>query len=149
MLTGDNMDAKHTDAEYITQLTELERRLILTLAKKGPMSGYDFHLGGKRVRGSREALMSSGYWVRIKKHMGPEDLDLIQVVKLRGRCEGGSKRRRDLYWLTLKGIMLGFLNGVSPVVLFKHARKYYPKNPHGKPHAGKVYSTLLMVSPID
>jgi len=32
--------------------SEVEQKVIITLAENGPMSGYDFHLGGKRVRKS-------------------------------------------------------------------------------------------------
>lgn len=106
MLSCDNMCSKHIDV-----LTDLESKTIVALAEKGPMSGYDFHLGGKRDRGSRKALMSSGYWLKVKEHLGPEGLGFIERVNLRRyKAYDQRGRRKDLYWLTEEGIMSALLN---------------------------------------
>ena len=98
------------------ELTELEKKVILTLAQRGPMSGYDFHLGGKRKRGNRKALMSSGYWQKIKASLGPEGkglIDRVHVKRTKSRNEPRDERgrRKDLYWLTFKGLILALRMG--------------------------------------
>lgn len=122
------MNIKHIESKHIPHLTEIERIVILTLAQNGPMSGYDFHLGGKRKRGSRKAIMSSGYWIRAKKKLGLEGLNLIQSIKTHGRPKSGSGRRKKLYWLTEEGIRASLVEGANPESLLKNVKKYFPKN---------------------
>jgi len=115
-----------SDNIQMYELTELEKKVILTLSERGPMSGYDFHLGGKRQRGPRKALMSSGSWNEIKKSLGPKGLRLIEPVKLRGSySEDERGRRKDLYWLTVDGIFLALAYGANPEVLREHYQKVY------------------------
>jgi len=102
ILTGEHMFSK-----YITELSEKEKNVILQLAEKGPMCGYDFHLGGQRKRGLRKALMSSGYWHRVLKHIGPAgNLKLIALLNVNKKIKkaDGRGRRKDLYYLTPEGV---------------------------------------------
>ena len=111
------------------ELTELEKKVILTLAQRGPMSGYDFHLGGKRKRGNRKALMSSGYWQKIKASLGPQGKGLIDRVHVKGTKPMDDRgRRKDLYWLTDTGVLMALSMGVNPDLLLKQTRRYLGRN---------------------
>jgi len=111
-------------SEYISQISDKEREVIKILAEEGPKCGYDFHLGGSRKRGARKALMSNSHWNYIKKHLGPEELNLIKNIKLRGRPERTSKRRRHPYWLTDKGIVAAALSDARLTSLLANVKKY-------------------------
>lgn len=123
--------SKHIGSEYM-ELTELEQKVILKFAEEGLLSGYDFHLAGKRVRGTRKALMSSGYWPKVKKHLIDEGL--IVHKKIKGRSSGSESgkdkrgRRKDLHWLTEKGLVVAILHGANLNLLLNHVRKAYPNN---------------------
>ncbi len=134
MLAGDNMAGddvagEHVLSEYMPVLSPSEWRVLKVLAENGPLSGYDFHLGGKRVRGSRRALMSSGYWIKVLKKLGPEGYGLIQPVELRGRPrEGAVKRRKRLFWLSDRGLALVLAENVNPKVVLGHVERVYGEN---------------------
>jgi hypothetical protein len=122
ILTSDNMDNEHIG------LTEMDRKVILNLADKGPHSGYDFHLGGIRERGSRTAMMSSGTWHELKEKLGSEGMNLIQLIKSSGRPKKGMSRSKDLYWLTPAGIKVSLAEGASPKLLRNYMEDYLPKS---------------------
>lgn len=122
ILTSDNMDNEHI------QLTEMEKKVILRLADLGSLSGYDFHLGGRRERGSRKAIMSSGKWNPLRKRLGPEGMNLIKLIKSSGRPKTGKGRRKDLYWLTIGGIKASLTEDASPKTLRKYVNSYYPQS---------------------
>lgn len=122
MHTSDNMENEHI------VLTAMDRKVILRLADQGPHSGYDFHLCGKRERGSKTAMMSSGKWDRLKKKLGPEGLNLIQVIKSSGRPKKGMPRSKHLYWLTFGGIKVSLAEGASPKALRNYIDAYPPKD---------------------
>ena len=106
------------------ELTDLEKRVILALAEKGPMSGYDFHLGGRRQRGNRRALMSSGYWLKIKRSLGPENKNFIEHIRLKRTNSTDERgRRKDLYWLTGLGFWQAITLGASIETLFSNAQQ--------------------------
>lgn len=134
MLAGDNMDGKHILSEYMDSpiwpvLSPTEWMVLEALARNGPLSGYDFHLGGRRQRGNRKALMSSGYWLKVLKRLGPEGFKLICKVGLRGRLkEGTSKRRKNLFWLSDRGLALVLAEGVPAETVLGHAERVYGKN---------------------
>jgi len=108
-------------------LREVERKVIMMLAGQGPKSGYDFHLGGRRERGHRKAIMSNGNWIKVLGHIGPKGLNIINRVNTLGSRETDERgRRKDLYWLTPKGITLSFLEDANPKVLLDYVKKYYP-----------------------
>lgn len=99
----------------ILALTNLERKVISVLAERGPQSGYDFHLAGRRKRGSRKAIMSSGYWLTVKKSLGPEGKKLIHAIIHRGRppkVNYGVGRRRQPYGLTFYGLLYAIGEGL-------------------------------------
>jgi hypothetical protein len=81
ILNSDNMTTEHIESEQIPQLTQLQRKVVLNLADKGFMSGYDFHLAGKRERGSRKAIMSSGYWEKTKRIRKPKPAETRETVR--------------------------------------------------------------------
>jgi len=125
--TENILTCEYIGSEYM-ELTEIEKKVIMELAKKGALSGYDFHLGGHRQRGVREALLSSSYWEKIKKELGHEGKQLITPIELkRHYSEDGRGRRRDLYWLSHDGIVLSILEGASTSMLLKYTKEYYPE----------------------
>ena len=125
---SDNMlGCDYMCSKYIETLSELEKVVIVALAEKGPMTGYDFHLGGKRQRGSRKAIMSSGYWLKVREHLGA-DLGFIKRVNLRRHKANDRRgRRKDLYWLTEEGIISAALNHASLRRLRQNTRRVYGK----------------------
>lgn len=113
-------------SEYIT---EMEKKVIFALAEQGPLSGYDFHLGGQRQRGNRKAMMSSNSWAKIRKHLGTEGLNLIQSVNgFPGRPKTSFTRRKKLLWLTDKGLIIAISNGVDLDSLLDYVKKIYPRD---------------------
>lgn len=121
------MQAEYMLNHFFYELSDLEKRTILTLAEKGPMSGYDFHLAGKRRRGNREALMSSSSWNKIKEHLA-QNLKLIEPIEQRGLHSNDQRgRRRDLYWLTDQGSMYALVHDVSPARMLYWTRKLKPE----------------------
>ena len=123
------MEFELTDLERsIFELTDLQRKTIETLAKNGPMCGYDFHLGGKKTRGHRKAIMSSGWWLKIRKNLGSEGKKLIvRTYPKRISSSDQRGRRKDLYWLTEEGVVIALSLGVDPNLLLNHMRKYLQK----------------------
>jgi len=107
------------------KLTELEMKTVLALAERGPMSGYDFHLDGQKRRGDRKALMSTGSWDNIRKHLTSEELYLIEpIYRSRGRPKNGKKGRgRIPYWLTDEGIFCATVNNASLPLLLTWTKK--------------------------
>jgi len=90
-------------------LTDKEIETLLTIIRKGPRTGYDLHLGGQRIRGTRKAIMSSAYWLKVKKSLGPEGKQLIKLVpeqakKKHSKYSDERGRRKDVYDLTHKGL---------------------------------------------
>ena len=122
MLTGEHMTSEH--------ISEIETEVIRRLAGNGPMSGYDFHLGGKRKRGKRTALMSSGFWIKVLKHLGPKGLNIMEPVQMRGlKASDDRGRRKDLYWLTEKGITYAISDEtVNLKSLLDNTKKVYPSD---------------------
>jgi len=97
MLSSDNMAIKY-------MLTKIEQETITKLALEGPQSGYDFDLGGKRQRGKRKALMSSGWWPKVRNKLC--ELSLIKPLTLKGKHSNDERgRRKDLYSLTFNGLI--------------------------------------------
>jgi hypothetical protein len=129
--SSDNiLTGEHMYSDNIPRISELEKKMLLTLAEKGPMCGYDFHLGGSRQRGSREAMMGSGSWNKIKKHLGKEGENLITVIWSRNRTASDERgRRKDLVWLTPEGVMFALNNDVNSRLLLKWTKETYPENP--------------------
>jgi hypothetical protein len=115
--------------KYKTELSGMEVKTLLTLAKCGPLSGYDFHLGGKPQRGERKALMASSTWEEVKKHLGPQGLNLIQRVETRGRPKANRLgRRKKLWWLTEEGILQALTYGANSKKLKTYTKKIYGLN---------------------
>ena len=108
-------DTKQVDIKGFA-LSGVEQEIILVLAGNGPMSGYDFHVGGKRIRKayhtggdiSKKAIVSSGHWLEVKKRL--LKLGLIQSVKKETEIGG---RRKDLYWLTDDGVTMAIVLGAN------------------------------------
>jgi hypothetical protein len=91
--------------EATQNLTNLEIKVLRELAYKGPLSGYDFHLGGHKWRSNREAICSSRSWLIVRKRL--LDKKLIRSISLRKtRSNDNRGRRKDLYCLTLRGLIL-------------------------------------------
>jgi len=121
------MESDNMKSEYMPQLSEIQRKVLIVLAENGPLSGYDFHLGGKRKRGSRKAIMVNSYWLKVRKRLGPEGFNLIREVELRGRPKSGS-RRKNLFWLTDKGLIYVLTEGVNSRKLLTQTKKVYGKS---------------------
>lgn len=122
------MSSEHISSKNMPVLSPSEKMVLETLAERGPLSGYDFHLGGKPIRGSRKALMSSGYWQKVLQRLGPEGFNLMCPVELHGRPrQGESKRRKKLFWLTGLGLIYVLAEGVSPRKVLEHAQRVYGK----------------------
>lgn len=121
IITGEYMGS-----EYIS---EMEKEVVLRLAENGPMCGYDFHLAGKRERGKRRALMSSGHWVKVRKRLGSQGLGLIDSVSIKRRhSEDQRGRRKDLLWLTYEGIKSSLIEGANPRRLLEYVKEFLPAN---------------------
>jgi hypothetical protein len=113
----------------VTHLSELEKKLIVVLARSGPMTGYDFHLGGKPIRGTRKAMMSSASWDKIRKRLGPQGENLITNISMKGKASEDKRgRRKDLVWLTDQGVVLAFIEGVDLNILSDNVKKVYPND---------------------
>jgi hypothetical protein len=109
------------------ELTEMEKQVLVKLAEKGPLSGYDFHLGGRRQRGAREALMSSSHWIAVQRRLLKGSLIQVWSRKGRGkitRDKGG--RRKDLYFLTESGAVAAIAYGANTREL-THNTSYFKK----------------------
>lgn len=107
MLTDHNINSEHIASDKKYFLTELDKKLILTLAVKGPMSRYDFHLGGKKERrdGQKKAMLSTGYWTKIKDKL--VELCLIKKSSKTKEIEDELKGRpKERYWLTDNGVFI-------------------------------------------
>jgi len=103
------------------ELTEIEQKVLVELALKGPLSGYDFHLGGRRQRDNREALMSSSHWIRVQKNLLKGGLVRIWSRKGKGtKIEDERGRRKDLYFLTESGAIAAIAYGASTAILAKN-----------------------------
>ncbi len=98
----------------IASLTEIERKILKELANRGPLCGYDFHLGGQKFRGNREAICSSRSWLTVRKSL--LDKKLIRPIPLRSvRHYDRRGRRKDVYCLTLEGLILAANLGIIPI----------------------------------
>ena len=109
-------------------LTEIEKRVLVELAEKGPLSGYDFHLGGRRQRGERKAMMSSSHWIKVQKNL--LDGGLIQLWLRKGKgtkIEDERGRRKDLYFLTEGGAIAAICYGANTSILAQNT-KYFKNN---------------------
>lgn len=91
------------------ELTSTEKDLILKLAEKGPLPGYQIH---KKLE-----LMSNSYWEKLKKKLGDKGLNLIFEVK----TEGAAKP----YWLTFEGIKYAIIYGAEVDKMRLHAKTVY------------------------
>ena len=110
------------DSEYM-ELTELEKEVLVKLAKEGPLSGYDLHLGGRRKRGTREALMSSSHWIEVQKKLLNEGL-----IRLCGtRNEKYRGRGRHLYFLTEHGAIASMSYGANIDLLERNLEYFKDK----------------------
>jgi hypothetical protein len=119
------LGSEHMTSEPMPQLTDIQKVVLLAMAREGPKTGYDFHLGGKRERPGRRAIMSSGtWWKYVLPAMGPEKLGLIAPVKSKSNLAADERgRRKDLLWLTEKGIVYSLYFGASPELIKTNARR--------------------------
>lgn len=98
----------------MVSLTELEGKILRELANRGSLCGYDFHLGGQRFRGNREAICSSRSWLIARKSL--LDKKLIRRISLRSvRGYDRRGRRKDVYCLTLEGLIFAANFGIIPI----------------------------------
>lgn len=129
-MLSEHIGGENIPALSIPVLSEKENMVLKVLAERGPLSGYDFHLGGRRIRGNRKALMSSGFWLKVLERLGPDGFNLICQVELRGRPrQGESKRRKKLFWLTGLGLIyvLAEAADVNPKKVLENAQRVYGK----------------------
>ncbi|MGB9914436.1 MAG: hypothetical protein ACPLIG_00035 [Candidatus Bathyarchaeales archaeon] len=120
-------------SKHIAELSELEKETIRILAEQGPKCGYDFHLAGKRKRGNRKAIMSSGKWIKVLAKIGPKGLNLIAPCNIRTPASTDERgRRKDLYWLTPEGVEVAAILGANRDSLIKNVEAVYNKSEVGK-----------------
>lgn len=94
------------------------------MAREGPKTGYDLHLGGHRQRAGREAMMSSSTWVEVKKNLLSRGLiEKLPKKEDAGGSLGERGRKRELYWLTEEGIITALMNNADPDILLKLAQE--------------------------
>lgn len=106
-------------------LTEMEKKVLVKLAEKGPLSGYDLHLGGRSQRGERKAMMSSSYWIKVKKTLLDEELIKLFSRKGKGtKIEDGRGRRKDPYFLTEGGAIAAMSYGAKLTLISKNLRYF-------------------------
>lgn len=120
MVAGDSMARNY-------MLTPSERKVIIELAEKGPLTRYHFTLGGKRCRGGKQALMSNATWPKILKRLGPDGLNLIHFLNPRGRPRMGKRMRKPI-WLTEAGVFAALTLNIPRERLLRHVKQFYPKN---------------------
>lgn len=126
-MTDNILASEYMYSEYIAKLSQLEKEVIREFASKGVLCGYDFHLGGKRTRGTRKALMSSSNWEDVKKKLGPEGFELIHDVQISGRPRKGFARRKEPKWLTSPGVFLAYmLDYAGPQGLLESSKRFLP-----------------------
>jgi hypothetical protein len=115
--------------DNISMLSDLEKQVITKLAESGPMCGYDFHLGGRRERGNRKAIMSSGSWNKIRLRLGSQGEKLIDNIRIKGESSHDERgRRKELVWLTPNGVGSAIGLEVDIKVLLQNVKKVYPEN---------------------
>lgn len=96
-------------------LSEVEKKIILTLAKKGEMSGYDLH--------TKESVVSVSHWLDVKKKLLEHELIML-IEKKEDEMRG---RRKDLYWLTNDGVMIAYVFGVDIKLLEERQKQIIKK----------------------
>ena len=116
-------------SEYIFPLTEKEAEVLRRLAKNGPCSGYDFHLGGVRRRGQREALMTQAHWRKVKESLLKKGLIKLYSGR-KAKAEDDRGRRKDLYWLTPDGAFVALGLDVEPDTLIAKIKEYDSQMEH-------------------
>lgn len=99
-------------AAYIPELTEKEREVILTIAREGPKTGYDFTQGARKNK--INPAMSTATWEEIKKRLGPQGFKLIEELQ---QNEGERGRPKKPYWLSMLGIFAALKLGANPKAL--------------------------------
>jgi len=105
------------------ELTEREKRVVLELAEKGPLSS------GETLRDTGKPAMNNTYWGLVKERL--TDLDLITNIPRKG---GGSSRSGvDSLWLTEKGVAYALLNEADENLVKLHALDSYRKSQVEKP----------------
>jgi hypothetical protein len=92
------------------ELTSTEKDLILQLAEKGPLSGYQIHT-------KKPTIMANSYWEKVKRKLGDKGLNLIFEVK----TEGSAKP----YWLTFEGVKYAIIYGAEVDKMKAHAKNVY------------------------
>jgi len=90
------------------ELTDAQKKLLITLAEQGPLSGYDIH--------AKQNIMSNAYWNNQKQELGPDGQGLIFEID--------TPDRRKPYWLTFRGVKDALLLGADPKRVKKQASKY-------------------------
>jgi len=105
-----------------------EKEFLILICNKGPIHGYALHSGP-------EAIMSSSYWNKTKKHLS--NLNLIEFKK---EIPSSELRGRDikLYGLTFKGLLYCLNQGFIEYSKAHEIRKSHfiplPKESKGFPH---------------
>lgn len=107
------------------ELSKLEKEVLLQLAEKGPLCGYDFHLGGERERAGRKATMSTSSWFKVRDSLVATGLIKRKTFKGRkGSISVRAGRKKNLYWLTEDGAGVALTLGASPDVLRRHMEHF-------------------------
>ncbi len=83
-------------------ITEHEDLVMTHLAKDGPMTGYDFHLGGRRIHANGpRPIMAKRTFIRARDRL--LERGFVRKVVWPKRPKGD--RRRDFYWLDRGGVL--------------------------------------------
>ena len=131
-----------TSKPTIFEPSEKDKEIVIKLATLGPLSGYDFHLGGIK-RGNKKPLMSTDTWKRRKdKLLQAEIIKPIQPIKKPGRPPKQTKRAKILYWLTeVKGTCLALSLGCNPQRLKEIWNEIYGQDEY----ANAIFDTVSCI----
>jgi len=94
-------------------LPSLQKRILLCLAEKGPQTRNEVKKNIKRA-----------YKNILYSFKSLEKKGLIQIIGQKTH----RRRKFPQFWLTFQGVLLSILEGASPNSLFKHVKRYLPKN---------------------
>jgi hypothetical protein len=101
MLDSDNIGKNDIMSDNIRfYLNEVEKKVILALADKGLMCGYDIH--------EKENIVAVSHWPKVRQRL--LDHNFIELVRKESEIRG---RQKNLYWLTNDGVMMAFILGAD------------------------------------
>jgi hypothetical protein len=96
---------------FTPKLPKTMQRVILYLAENGPASGYVL-----KTKGRVHPQAWQG-WAK-------DELEVMNFIYILERKDVPGRRRRDLYWLGLDGVLTALRLGADPGRLFGYVQEY-------------------------